>query len=338
MACVWAIWRIRGFVTALAASSIAAILLLVGVGAAHAQPVANVAQRALLPPFAWTGWESLGGETTAAPAISSKGSGSLNLFATGTNRAVWHNWFDLRVGHWSGYEPVPGFSATATAPASASWGSGRADVFVRGTDNALWHTFYEEPSWAGNWESLGGVLTSAPAVCSRGQGRLDVFVRGIDNQLWQLFYVKGIGWQGWLPVGGTLTGAPAAACWTRTGERAGEQRVDVFVPGTDQALWHRFYTAQRGWSGWETLGGVLAKGTSPSVSSLRAGSLDIFVVGTDNALYHKWYNETAGGWSGWEVLSGKCFSGSSSTSWSPTRIDVVCRGIGNVLYHKYVGE
>jgi hypothetical protein len=324
-------------VALLVASSIAAILLFSAVGAARAEPVANVAQSPLLPPFPWSGWDAPGGETTAAPAISSKGTGALDLFATGTNKAVWQNWFDLRFGHWSGYQPVPGFNATTAGPASASWSSGRSDVFARGTDNRLWHTFYQEPFWASRWEPLGGVLASAPAVCSRGEGRLDVFARGTDNQLWQLFYVQGIGWQGWLPVGGTLTGAPAAACWTRGGERASEGRVDVFVPGTDRALWHRSYTAQSGWSGWDSLKGVLARGTSPSVSSLRPGSLDVFVVGTTGSLYHKWYRETTG-WSEWEDLGGRCFSGSASVSWSATRIDVSCRGVGNVIYHKFVGE
>ena len=44
-----------------------------------------------------------------------------------------------------------------------------------------------------------------------------------------------------------LTG-PAVASWS-------SGRLDVFVRGTDNALWHKWY--QNSWSGWESLGGVI---------------------------------------------------------------------------------
>ena len=75
--------------------------------------------------------------------------------------------------------------------------------------------------------------------------------------------------------------------------------LDVFVQGTDHALWYRHYQAGSGWSSWKSLGGGLA--SSPAAVSRSAGYIDVFVRGTDNILYKKTYN---GVWSGWASAGG----------------------------------
>jgi hypothetical protein len=92
-------------------------------------------------------------------------------------------------------------------------------------------------------------------------------------------------WSNWQSLGGILTSDPATVSW-------GDSRIDVFVRGTDNALWHKWFNGT--WSGWESLGGVLSSG--PDVSSWAAGRLDVFVRGADNALWHKWFNGTCSGW------------------------------------------
>jgi hypothetical protein len=104
--------------------------------------------------------------------------------------------------------------------------------------------------------------------------------------------------------------------------------MDVFVRGTDSALWHKWY--QNGWSGWEYLGGVLT--SEPAVCSWASGRLDVFVRGTDSALWHKWYQN---GWSGWESLGGVLTSGPGAVSWGPGRIDVFVAGTDSALWHKW---
>ncbi len=265
-------------------------------------------------PSPWSGWESLGGVLTSAPAVCSWASGRLDVFVRGTDNALWHKWYS---GGWSGWESLGG--VLSSGPAAVSWAPNRIDVFVRGTDNALWHKWYSG-AWSG-WESLGGVLTSDPAVCSWASGRLDVFVRGTDNALWHKWYSGG--WSGWESLGGVLTSAPDAVSW-------GTNRIDVFGRGTDNALWHKWYSGA--WSGWESLGGVLTSG--PGVSSWSSGRLDTFGRGTDNALWHKWYS---GGWSGWESLGGVLTSDPAAVSWGANRIDAFVRGTDNALWHKWFG-
>jgi len=128
-------------------------------------------------------------------------------------------------------------------------------------------------------------------------------------------------WSNWQSLGGVLTSDPATVSW-------GDGRTDVFVRGTDNALWHKWFNGT--WSGWESLGGVLSSG--PDVSSWAAGRLDIFVRGTDNALWHKWFNGT---WSGWESLGGVLTSDPAAVSWGEGRIDVLVRGTDNALWHKW---
>ena len=128
-------------------------------------------------------------------------------------------------------------------------------------------------------------------------------------------------WIGWESLGGVLTSAPAASSWAAN-------RLDVFVRGTDNALWHKWW--QNGWSGWESLGGVLM--SAPAAVSWGPNRIDIFVRGTDNALWHKWWNNA---WSGWESLGGVLTSAPAVASWAPNRLDVFVRGTDNALWHKW---
>ena len=82
------------------------------------------------------------------------------------------------------------------------------------------------------------------------------------------------------------TSSPAAVSWNINYQ--GNARFDVFVSGTDGALWQTYY--QNGCSTWIPLGGQFASRTGPAVASWSAGRLDVFVQGTDNQLWHKWWN------------------------------------------------
>ena len=84
--------------------------------------------------------------------------------------------------------------------------------------------------------------------------------------------------------------SPAAVSW-------GSNRIDVFVRGTNDAMWHRFWGGA-GWSGWESLGGTLS--ASPTASSWGPNRIDAFVRGTDDAMWHRWWDGAA--WRGYESL------------------------------------
>ena len=130
-------------------------------------------------------------------------------------------------------------------------------------------------------------------------------------------------WSDWENLGGALTSAPAVSSWQ-------PNRLDVFVRGTDNALYHKYWNGSQ-WIDWESLGGVLT--SAPAAVSWGSNRIDVFVRGTDNALYHKYWNGSQ--WIDWESLGGELTSAPAVASWATNRLDVFVKGTDNALYHKY---
>ena len=117
-------------------------------------------------------WQSLGGYLTASPAGASTSAGVFDVFARGSNGALYEKTSTNGGGTWGAWASLGGQLASGTGPAACSWGSGRLDVFVQGTDGALWHKWWNGAKWSG-WESLGGKLTSSPTAASRSSGTIN---------------------------------------------------------------------------------------------------------------------------------------------------------------------
>jgi hypothetical protein len=67
----------------------------------------------------------------------------------------------------------------------------------------------------------------------------------------------------------------------------GGNRLDVFVRGGDNALYHRWWYGL-GWSEFERLGGELEG--APAAVSRGPNLIDVFFRGTDNHLYQMSYD------------------------------------------------
>jgi hypothetical protein len=163
----------------------------------------------------------------------------------------------------------------------------------------------------------------APAVCSQDGTNLDVFAQGTYHALWNEHYQLGSGCSTWEYLGGSLTSSPAVTSPTNG-------TIDVVARGTNGSLYEKTTTNGGGsWSNWASLGGQIASGTGPAVSS-SGSRLDVFVEGTNGALYHKWYTGTS--WSSWQSLGGSLTSSPAVTSPTNGTIDVVARGSDGVLW------
>ncbi|HEV3470930.1 MAG TPA: M43 family zinc metalloprotease, partial [Pyrinomonadaceae bacterium] len=118
----------------------------------------------------------------------------------------------------------------------------------------------------------------------------------------------------------------------------GPDRLDLFVVGTDRALYHKWWGGSS-WgpslTGYERQGGVIL--SPPEVASWGPNRLDVFVVGTDRALYHKWWNGSSWGPSltGYERQGGVIVSRPRAVSWGPDRLDLFVVGTDSALYHKW---
>ena len=127
-------------------------------------------------------------------------------------------------------------------------------------------------------------------------------------------------------IGGQLASGTGPAVCAR-----GLNSLDVFVQGTDHALWYTHWDGTK-WSAWRSLGGGLA--SSPGVTSQANGKIDVFVRGTDGALWYKEYSGSS--WSNWIGLDGQVASGTgpAACSWGAGRLDVFVQGTDGVLYQK----
>ena len=91
------------------------------------------------------------------------------------------------------------------------------------------------------------------------------------------------GWSDWTNLGGWIpsTSSPGVAA-------SSNGQLDVFVVGSDNALYQKSYVNGVWSTDWTNLGGWIPSTSSPAATSSN-GRLDVFVVGSDNALYQKSY-------------------------------------------------
>jgi len=267
------------------------------------------------PNGTWDNWASLGSPSPGltfegSPTIAVNDDGRLEIFATGSDSALWHIWQVTPNGPWGawaslGKPPGPVF---ITTPLVSANDDGRLEAFVIGSDRALWHIWQTAPGapWGG-WASLGGPPTGNmvlyPFLRKNDDGRLEVFVTaeshsavGVTGTLWHVWQVAPNGpWGAWASLG-----KPTANISAPTVRKNDDGRLEIFVNGSDGALWHMWQlTAGGGWGSWSSLGSPssLEIGSfTPFVAENDDGRLEAFAVGSDGALWHTWQISPGGHW------------------------------------------
>jgi hypothetical protein len=98
-----------------------------------------------------------------------------------------------------------------------------------------------------------------------------------------------------------------------------QNSINLFVRGTDNSLFHNRFDGTT-WSGWRSLGGVLATADIVAVRTLTG--LDVFVVGTNNALFRIGSTDDGITWSpaGFENLGGDLSNGLLTAVGSPAQV------------------
>jgi hypothetical protein len=132
----------------------------------------------------------------------------------------------------------------------------------------------------------------------------------------------GVEWSNWGSLGGVVTSAPTVASW-------GFRRLDVFVRGTDDALYQKWFDGES-WHGWVSHGGILT--SAPTAVSWGPNRVDVFVRATDATLYHKWWDGTK--WREWEGLGGELQFAPAVCSRRPNHLDVFVAWSDDSLRHR----
>ena len=301
----------------------AALMLSVNPGLSHAQ-IRSMLNTSGMPIVAEAG-KPVGTLLNADAAVRQAATGTvgrLEVFARGTDKAVWHLWQTAPNNGWSGWGSVGGWVDIIK---SARNQDGRLELFVRGADKALWHLWQTAPNngWSG-WASLGGWVDLIE-VSNNADGRLEVFARGSDGAVWHRWQTApNNGWSGWASLGGWIDRLSVA--------QNADGRIELFGRGSDGALWHKWQTApNNGWSGWASLGGWI---DMLDVARNQDGRLEVFARGSDGALWHNWQTAPNSGWSGWASLGGwidRLEVGKNADG----RLEVFVRGADKAVWHKW---
>jgi hypothetical protein len=133
------------------------------------------------PATGWT-WAGLGGvfQPQTPAAITWPDDGHVEVFARGTDNALWHNWQNGRGGPWLGWRSLGGSIQGNVAAITDH--NGQGNVFAVGTQGNLLRAAHSFEGWL--WENLGGGVVGTPAPALNTDGRLEVFVRGTDNRVY----------------------------------------------------------------------------------------------------------------------------------------------------------
>jgi hypothetical protein len=262
-----------------------------------------------------------------APAIARNKDDRLEVVITSAD-ALLHSWQTEPNGDQWHHDSLGRPAETALTPASPALvknQDGRMEIFVLANSGAvslqqtgqLW-TIWQDPTAPGGWSpwlelgAPGVPLRDRPAVALNRDGRLDVFLHsnpGTVHHIWQ--DPAGLdGWSQWDTLGDPqvpLRGQPEVA-------RNKDGRLEVFMLGSDGALWHIWQdpSAADGWSPrrWHSLegpGGLSGVATGAHTD----GRLVVFAVAEPSASASPqeanviWQREQllAGGWSAWRPFT-----------------------------------
>jgi hypothetical protein len=161
----------------------------------------------LVPGRGWSGWASLGGNLTSAPALVSQSDGVVNVFARGTDCAVYQRYWDG--AKWSDWLSLGG--CIVGAPTAVSRGPNQLDLFARGGGDSIYTRHWDAVNgWTG-WARLdNAALSSSAGAASDSEGRMWLFAlsgSGLASKAWS----AASNWGAWTDLGPVAVPPPATA-------------------------------------------------------------------------------------------------------------------------------
>lgn len=328
------------------------------------------------------------GFVQSPPSAVALSSTEVHVFAVGADGAAYHNALSgscvptCQPGTWESIgrpvARVPGGFLGSIAAVSTS--TNRIELLGLGSDGKAYRKSYDRnpaPTWtpaiSADWQPIGGrtgvTLSASPAASSWGVNRFDIFASGSDGKVYHKYFdgawrswtaldpssLPGSQLGDWEPIGGVpantrIVGSPSVVSW-------GNGRLDIFVSGSDDKVYHKFFAGGRGWGpgavgdDWEPIGGLTGGARivgSPAAVSWASDRLDLFVTGGDLNVHHKFFE---GSWRAtgpgsqmgeWEPLGPagqpgtRAFVGPpAAVSWGAGRLDIFAIDGLAKAYHKY---
>jgi hypothetical protein len=209
----------------------------------------------------WSNWHSLGAELTGPPAAAVDPEGMVHVFARGNDRSLWHKRQIATEKHgigWAKWESLGGVLASSPHVPAVLDGTNLLSVYARAADKALWSrsqvaTHNGGVAW-GNWQALGGILSSGPGAALNIDGAVSVYSRATDKSMYykvQTETFNGTCFGEWHKLGGAFSTGPTTMV-------RGDGLLEVYARGIDRAIWMTAQVESDGlvsFTPWKSLGG-----------------------------------------------------------------------------------
>lgn len=269
----------------------------------------NVYHQYITDSGSWSGWAPLGSGFTARQVGGCMGrnsDGRLEAFVIGaSDGAVYHMWQTNAGGSWNGgWNLLSGFSAAKSGCTVISDSAGYLNVFVLGSDNRIWTTHQTSSGGWSTWLGMGdpdyAMSGQTPAVGINSDGRLEVFWNTTTNTA--VYHI----WQT-APFGSWSSPASLGGGNNLSGCTVGKNQynnLEVFVVGSDNTLWHDWYSGSS-WSGWSSLeSGFKLAAQTPVVGDNLDEREEVFANDYTNGVVNHDYLNSSGAWSSFHGLGG----------------------------------
>ncbi len=254
------------------------------------------------------------GTFTSAPSVTSRGAGSVDVFARGGDNQIWSSYWSTPTG-WLGWSALGG-GTFSSKPSATSVGP-RLFVAAKGMDNKIYVKPYQgSPAAWGAWATATtSTFDTAPAIAYAAP-YLYLLARKSDQTIyWSRNDVSvtynSAAWSAFAAIPNGSSAAEPAVAFDGFNLR-------VVVRRSDNKLW----TAKQngaGWSSWSAvpLAGAISATTfkyGPAISSWGSGHIDVFATGSDDRIYFA-SQEASGSWNTLRVIPTATFM-SSPSAWS----------------------
>lgn len=212
----------------------------------------------------WRGWWNiLTGALPAGGTVSavSREPNQLDIFIVSNDGGVYTAAWNANVANaqWQGWWRILDLAAAPGAPvAVVSRNPNQLDIFVAGSDGktytAAWNAGVAQGQWQGWWNILTGAIPPGGTITavSRDPNKLDIFLVSTDGGIYTAAWDANVAngqWQGWWRI---LNGVAGAGSGVAAVSRD-PNKLDVFIVGTDGAIWTAAWDANVAngqWRGW----------------------------------------------------------------------------------------
>jgi hypothetical protein len=238
----------------------------------------------------WNTYQAFGGSNLSHFETVTWQDGHTEVFALGSDQAIWHQWWELSSSAWSGWQSLGG--QLTSGPGPIIWGDGHAEVFATAPGGVPYHIWTASTGWT-TWTAMTGNLASRPVPVRLKNGDVDLIGIGTDGYLYESVW-NNI-WSAFAKIDATtpLFGEPSAIVNSNG-------TIEVFARDLTGQVVHTDSGAS--WAPVSPLGSSQLSQSDPFGWVRADGTVDVFAVDPQGSLM-RINRDAANQWGSWQSLA-----------------------------------